>query len=362
MTQHNLTQILKVIRDLVMRNRPCYRDYLGTETVTTQIGAGAFAAQGDNAAALMPIADTSFTGFVVGETYTVTLDGVTADYIARKIPYIGEEVGPVIGTTTAYDVENGTFDGWLVRYYINDSDSMLIAMSMDASLVGKSISVSQSKTVKRYNTRLLPEYLLPAFLRKNVVASKGEVQSVAAKATNAADMAVSASAAATVAQTTANNAQTRSIQAESKAEAAQTTASAANSTAADALAATADVKSGRFYKSNNGFDASQNAVILYAGNSAIVSGKNISGIRLNAFGTAVDIRSNLLMYVQEPKSETAVTLHFSGSGAYASKTLKGVELADISSILLKSSTANSDKQFRLTVDDTGTLKATEVTS
>ena len=30
-------------------------------------------------------------------------------------------------------------------------------------------------------------------------------------------------------------------------------------------------------------------------------------------------------------------------------------------MLLKSSTANSTKQFRLTVDDTGTLKATEVT-
>lgn len=31
------------------------------------------------------------------------------------------------------------------------------------------------------------------------------------------------------------------------------------------------------------------------------------------------------------------------------------------SILLKSSTSGSDKQFRITVDDTGTLKATEFT-
>ena len=95
MTQHNLTQILKVIRDLVMRNRPCYRDYLG----------------------------------------------------------------------------NG-----------------------------------------QYKTKLLPEYLLPAFLRKNVVATKTEVQSAAAKATTAAD-------AANAAQTTANAAQ-------SAANAAQTTANA----------------------------------------------------------------------------------------------------------------------------------------
>lgn len=99
MTQHNLTQILKVIRDLVMRNRPCYRDYLG----------------------------------------------------------------------------NG-----------------------------------------QYKTKLLPEYLLPAFLRKNVVATKTEVQSAAAKATTAAD----------AAQTTADNAQTTANAAQSAANAAQATASA----------------------------------------------------------------------------------------------------------------------------------------
>ena len=99
MTRHNLTELLKVIRDLVMRNRPCYRDYLG----------------------------------------------------------------------------NG-----------------------------------------QYKTKLLPEYLLPAFLRKNVVATKTEVRSAAAKATTAAD----------AAQTTADNAQTTANAAQSAANAAQATASA----------------------------------------------------------------------------------------------------------------------------------------
>lgn len=102
MTRHNITQILKVIRDLVMRNRPCYRDYLG----------------------------------------------------------------------------NG-----------------------------------------QYKTKLLPEYLLPAFLRKNVVATKTEVQSAAAKATAAAD-------AASTAQTTADNAQSTASAAQSTASAALTTANA----------------------------------------------------------------------------------------------------------------------------------------
>ena len=110
MTQHNLTQILKVIRDLVMRSRPCYRDYIG----------------------------------------------------------------------------NG-----------------------------------------QYKTKLLPEYLLPAFLRKNVVASKAEVQSAAAKATTAADAASNAQAEAERAQITANTATNTANTAKSTADNAKTTADAA---------------------------------------------------------------------------------------------------------------------------------------
>ena len=86
MTQHNLTQILKVIRDLVMRNRPCYRDYLGSETVTktVQIGAGTFEDNSGRVMAQFEATDPAFTGFVLGETYTVTIDGVIADYVARN--------------------------------------------------------------------------------------------------------------------------------------------------------------------------------------------------------------------------------------------------------------------------------------
>ena len=86
MTQNNLTQILKVIRDLVMRNRPCYRDYLGSETVTktVQIGAGTFEDNSGRVMAQFEATDPAFTGFILGETYTVTIDGITADYVARN--------------------------------------------------------------------------------------------------------------------------------------------------------------------------------------------------------------------------------------------------------------------------------------
>ena len=194
MTQYNLTQILKVIRDLVMRNRPCYRDYLGTETVTktVQIGAGTFEDFEIGAAAQFVVTDPAFTGFILGETYTVTIDGVAEDYVARNLPMFSDENGPIIGTTTTYNIDDNTFDGWLVISMTNSESIICGAQTYDMSFVGKAISISQTKTetVERYKTKLLPEYLLPTFLRKNVVASKTEVQkaqTTADRARNAAD-------------------------------------------------------------------------------------------------------------------------------------------------------------------------------
>ena len=71
MTQHNLTQILKVIRDFVMRNRPCYRDYLGSETVTktVQIGSGTFVDNEGKAITEFLATDSAFAGFVPRAEY-----------------------------------------------------------------------------------------------------------------------------------------------------------------------------------------------------------------------------------------------------------------------------------------------------
>ena len=213
MTQHNLTQILKVIRDFVMRNRPCYRDYLGSETVTktVQIGAGVFEDDQGIAETGFLVTDSAFAGFILGETYTVTIDGITADYVARNLSPFSDDVGPVIGTTTTFDMENHTFDGWICAAGRNpDGKVACMAQTLDMSFVGKTISVSQTRTetVKHYNTKLLQEYLLPTFLRKNVVASKTEVRRVQTAADNAQSTADGAQAAANAAYTAANAAQT----------------------------------------------------------------------------------------------------------------------------------------------------------
>ena len=229
MTQHNLTQILKVIRDFVMRNRPCYRDYLGSETVTktVQIGSSVFEDDKGIAETGFLVTDPAFTSFVLGETYTVSIDGVTADYVARSLSPISDDVGPVIGTATTFDMENHTFDGWICVAGRNpDGKVSCMAQTHDTSFVGKTISISQTRTetVKHYNTKLLPEYLLPTFLRKNVVATKTEVQSAAAKATNAANVASNAQNTAQAAQTTADKAKTAANTAQTMANQAQSAA------------------------------------------------------------------------------------------------------------------------------------------
>ena len=151
--------------------------------------------------------DSAFAGFILGETYTVTIDGITADYVARNLSPFSEEIGPIIGTITTFDMENHTFDGWVcVAGRDPDGKAACTAQTLDMSCAGKTISISQTRTetVKRYNTKLLPEYLLPAFLRKNVVASKFEVRRVQTAADNAQSTADSAQTTATAAQSELN--------------------------------------------------------------------------------------------------------------------------------------------------------------
>ena len=382
MTQHNLTQILKVIRDLVMRNRPCYRDYLGSETEikTVQIGSGTFTDNSGRVMVAFNVTDPAFTGFVLGETYTVTIDGVTADYVARNFSPISEETGPIIGTITTFDMENGTFDGWLVAAAI-DIDSVLCdARTFDTSFVGKTISISQTRTetVTHYNTKLLPEYLLPAFLRQNVVATKTEVKSAASKATNAADAASTAQIAADAAQSAASAAKSTANTAKSTAEAAQRTANTANTTAdaAKTTAETAQTTANGCVKksntrqfginlgSNNAFSGSvQSSEVNYSfmTNNITDTPTNLS---IGAFGgTALTISvtpstSPTVKITPPVYGATQADIEF----AAINKGFPAPQITGLGGITMCSSTPASTKQFRITVDDSGTVSATEVTS
>ena len=388
MTQHNLTQILKVIRDLVMRNRPCYRDYLGSETVTktVQIGAGTFASSKGFVIAEFPATDPTFTGFILGETYTVTIDGVTADYVAHNFSPLSDEFGPIIGTVTTFNMEDNTFDGWLAAAVIDIDSVLCAAETLDTPFVGKTISISQTRTetVKRYNTKLLPEYLLPAFLRKNVVATTTEVQSVQSTADNA--------------QSTADNAQSTANTAKSTAEAAQTTANAAQATANNAQAAASTAKSTADEAKTKAINAYTKASIAETTADGCVKKSNTRQFSINlgsynAFSGSVESSRVNYSFMENDVTDTPINLNIGALGGTALKisvtpstspTVKIIppvystqqadiefsrassvyphpKIKGIGGIVMHSSTSGSTKQFLITVDDTGTLKATEVT-
>ena len=391
MTQHNLTQILKVIRDLVMRNRPCYRDYLGseTETKTIQIGSSVFVDDKGSAETEFLVTDPAFAGFILGETYTVSIDGVTADYVARNLSPVSDEAGPVIGTTTTFDMENRTFDGWICAAGRDpDGKVACMAQTLDMSFVGKTISISQTKTetVKHYNTKLLPEYLLPAFLRKNVVATKAEVKRAQTTADTALTTAGSAQSTADSAQSTADSAQSTASAAQRTANTAKINAEAAQSTAntAKTMADAAFPKTGgditgnvkiagrvsfpATYTSSSGYPTIITGLLLSAGvGSGIVqihmgtSGVDHSYSSITAIETELDgiriHKPNVLAdsgYSVVRMEVKGVRLSFVD---YYNKTPKTICAKDI---ILQSSTADSTKKFKITVDDSGTISATEV--
>ena len=385
MTQNNLTQILKVIRDFVMRNRPCYRDYLGSETTTktVQIGSSVFVDDKGIAEAVFLVTDSAFAGFILGETYTVSIDGVTADYVARNLSPISDEAGPIIGTTTTFDMENRTFDGWICAGG-RDPDGRVacMAQTLDMSFVGKTISISQirTETVTHYNTKLLPEYLLPTFLRKNVVVSKSEVQ----KAQTTAD---NAQAAADNAQNTADNAKAAADNAKAAADNAQSMAYSKfqlmKQTTVKTTTTIGTIRNSVGSVSVKGLNIAVGSVIKFTadGNvsgsavwdrpSKIISINNIHG------GTLYQLQLELLQdgqtyrFTNQTTSTILSNLVIEYEKVIIPKTanpsrqegawLPPYLIANCLYLTEASTTSSNATLYRITVDDTGTLKATEVT-
>ena len=355
-----------------VKNRPCYRDYLGSETVTktAQIGAGTFEGKSGRVIAEFDATDPEFTGFVLGETYTATIDGVTADYVARTMSPISDDVGPIIGTATTFDMVNQTLDGWICFAIRNpDGKVACMAQTFDTSFIGKTISISQTKTetVTRYNTKLLPEYLLPDFLSKNVVASKTEVQSAVANAVAAADNAQTtantAKSTAEAAQSTANTAKTTADAAKTTAETAQTTAETAQTTANGCVKKSNTSQFGINLGSNNAFSGSvESSEVNY---SFMTNDITDTPTNLNIGtpgGTALKISvtpstSPTVKITPPVYGATQADIEF----ASISKSYSAPQITGLGGITMCSSTPASAKKFRITVDDSGTISATEVT-
>ena len=359
MTTNHIKAILTSLRAMVIKMLPAYKFYLGstTETVATQIGHGVMSVedgqtQGSGA---LTLDDASFSGFVEGETYTAIINGVSGEYVA-----VQPDADVLI--SNVQDFGNIPENYWAVAM----NSGMLFYM-VAGSYANATISISQTKTVttKKYQTKKLDKSLLPDSVESGIKAANTK---------------------ATDAQTTANRAQSTANQAQSTANQAQSTANAKfqlmRQTTVKTTTTIGTVNNSVGSVSVKGLNIAVGSTIKFTADG------NFSGMAvwdstykhvdiLNSAGAPVfrlllellqdgdtysftnekyaTILSNLVIEYEKviiPKDVNTTR----GEGAWLPPYL-------IANCLYLTKALNPDSAtlYRITVDDTGTLKATEVT-
>lgn len=190
MRKNNLTALLTDLRALILNSRPAYRDFLGevTETKTTKILEDVVLAENQ---LMLPVADAAFSGFIAGRVYRVMLDGEEKSVVAKDF----NDVGILSNVEDFLNLPN---DYWAFRY---DSEEGKIIAEVGGAFLGATISVyydgmvtTQKWSVKKLSYELLPDRLLSAL---------SAAANTARKALTAANAAQST---ANAAQSTANTA------------------------------------------------------------------------------------------------------------------------------------------------------------
>lgn len=184
MRKNNLTALLTDLRALILNSRPVYQDFLGevTETRTTKILENVVLAEGQM---MLPVADAAFSGFIAGEAYRVVLDGEEKSVIAK-------DFSGFMVLSNVEDLSNPPNDAWALQY---DSEAGKMIAATGGAFLGATISVYYDETVttQKWSVKKLAYELLPDRLLSALSA--------------AADTARKALTAANAAQSTANAAQ-----------------------------------------------------------------------------------------------------------------------------------------------------------
>ena len=409
MTKENLKNILTAVRDMIMRNRVAYKDYIGTEDVIekTVLISGKLSANGESVNA-----KDAFKGFVEGETYKVTVGDETVDATAQY--GTGSFSGCiVIGSSNV--MPSNEIPGWMICVY----NENLLGYGA-GEWVGKSVEVFTERTVKvdRWDVKKLPYKLLPDQLFSDLEEMMEKLSSqikslrvdpvftgsfsqnrkpdtdigadshaegrdtVASKIashaegymTIASEIASHAEGSHTTASKIASHAEgnaTTASGAESHAEGANTTASGNGSHAegnfTTASGAESHAEGSYTTASGNGSHAEGNFTVASADYQHVEGAYNIddgaNGDKLHIVGNGTSL-----------KRSNAHTLDKSGNAWYAgdvyvgstsgtnrdagSKKLATEAYVDDTKLVIASP---GGKMFKITVDDTGTLSATEVT-
>ena len=348
MRKNNLTALLTDLRALILKSRPAYRDFLGetTELRTTKILENVVLAESQ---LTLPVADAAFSGFIAGIVYQVMLDGEEKSVVAKNL----NDGGGVLSNVE--DFSNPPNDFWALQY--NPKAGKMLAMTNGAFL-GATISVYYDETVteQRWSVKKLAYELLP-------------------------DRLLSALSAAA---NTARKALTAAESAQSTADAAQSTADAARSTANSiVMAASSQGAANTKTITDIGDIGGLGVTKKYTAKGLNIQVNSFVAVTESSFGTVSMRWDGHSAAAKFPGSGPTIYLDYQvGTDTYTLSKGKGalltiekmeyteVPLSPSGTIalpylqfphILLYSGSGTGKLFEITVDDVGTLSATEVT-
>ena len=311
-----------------IKNRPFYTDYTEEKTLIKESHVNFRESRGRYLGSLR----STFTP-IVGETYKVSWDGTVYESVC-----LNDQGRIAIGNISIMGAGSNTGEPFFIavgdRTYIYTLDT---ASSHVISISGRTIQVV------KINEKYLPD----------TVATKSDVEVVQTTANNAQSTADTAKSTANTALSTANAAKTAADNAQTTANNAKTTANTAKSTADTALskvekALTVESSGNIFAPVASMIKGTYQKLLLSSEDSNVQSSFGVTG------STGLQITVGRDGGFNAPVSNPSTVEFINNGGRYM--CLKGID-----ELILNSSTEGSTKKFKITVDDTGTISATEVT-
>ena len=396
-----------------------------TETTTTQIGHGVMSLEDGETVGqgALTIDDASFAGFVAGETYTAAINGVSGEYVAVQ-QYAGVVITniqdfenlPENGWSIVF-ISPGSGEPYILMYAVLGSyANATISISQTKTVTNKKYQT------KKLDNSLLPDEVESGIEAANAKATDAMSTANAAQSTASAAQATAntAKSTANTAKTTANTAKSTADTAKSTADTAKSTADAAapkenpaftgtfsqnrkpNTTVgeyshAEGLYTTAsgycshaegtETTASGYHSHAEGSDTTASGYCSHAeGGDTTASGSYSHAEGTNTIATSSEQHVQGKFNIEDTAGKyahivgnggntadrsNAHTLDWKGVPWYKGRPQFGGTAQDNGAqtvvgngdkeIILASSTSDSEKKFKITVDDTGTLKATEFT-
>ena len=347
MRKKNLTALLTDLRALILNSRPAYRDFLGevTETKTTKILENVVLAENQ---LMLPVADAAFSGFIAGRAYRVIVNGEETSVVAKDFSGAGV-------LSNVEDFANPPKDGWALQY---NSEAGKMMASTSGAFLGATISVYYDETVteQRWSVRKLAYELLP----DRLLSALSAAANTARKALTAADAAQST---ANAAQSTANAAQST---ADNIVPAATSQGVVGVKTITD-IGDISGISGGKKEYKAKGLNIKVNSTVTvttrdFGAVSMRWDGHRAVGGTPSGPDIALDYEVGTDTYTLRttaPISVTVEKMEYTAAPLSPSGTI-ALPYLQFPHILLYSG-SGTGKLFEITVDDAGTLSATEVT-